>query len=173
MKATDDCARTHTLATPKLSAVRRAVGEAQNGRVPRLPADVSAVAEPILRDARAMGIVDLELVADVEDQVAASWVSETPEGERRAWIRRVGDTAASGLAVALRDDPGVNAWRVAEVVQEHIIESGDNTFPACPAMPSHPLSLAPPDRHDVWPHWRCRSGHDVDIALGELGEHRS
>ena len=129
------------------------------------PALLEAV-EPILRDARAYGVVDLEVFLDEAGRPDARVVPD--EDHVGAWVRRRGDEGASGITVWRHDPPGPAAWRVAEVVQELIIEHGDNTFPACPEDPRHPLWLRHPETPDGWPRWQCRSGHAFTADLGTL-----
>jgi hypothetical protein len=102
----------------------------------------------------ALGLVILDLLtAGIDEDDASRWVWDLAEHE----IDNTFGTEPAGLTAL---------W-VAENLQERVIKTRFNTWPACPEHPNHPLWLSSP--HDFNATWTCPASGRPIARLGKLG----
>jgi hypothetical protein len=85
------------------------------------------------------------------------------------WGRWVWDLAEHKIDDNVGTEPaGLTALWVAENLQERVIETRLNTWPACPEHSHHPLWLSSPLDFDAA--WTCPASGRPIARLGTLGE---
>ena len=125
---------------------------------------LSTALAAVLADVRSCGVP----VPRVEDE---PW-GNTP-GMATAMMHS-SDGSATGVSVDADDSPAAQLARVADQVQDWVIEqlwsSGPTNWPRCPLHPSsHPMTAAVSDGAAVW---TCPVTATVVCAVGSLDEAR-
>ena len=91
-------------------------------------------------------------------------------GDVGAWVYVPGELGAVGIWNQESDDFPSLVVRVAESVQEVIVESGrffGAAFPPCPAHQNHPLWAEAREGEAVWV---CRTDRHVAVPVGEMAK---
>lgn len=104
----------------------------------------------------------------LERATSESWLGDAPFDGTDIWVYVPGETTATGTRIPVGETFAESVERVADRVQEGIIESKAHfgtAFPSCPRHGGHPM----------WPEarvdravWVCHTDHDLVIPVGQL-----